>query len=644
MGLHIDFETRSILDLSKCGADAYAAHPSTSVLCMAYAFGDGEVKLWNGRSLFPANVCAWVDSGQEVVAHNGGSFELLIWNQSLRRQVPGVPQMKIEQIKDTMAMAYAMALPGSLARSAGALGLEQEKDMTGRRVMLQLCRPRSENQGITTWYEPDTDPDKYDILYKYCIQDVEVERGLTKRLLPLSDFETKLWHTDHHINRRGVKVDVPLAKSCILFVEDELERLNIKMQNRTDGVVFACTEVSRIMDYCAAQNYPMATMDKASVSLALSDENCPQHVKEVLRLRQLAAKTSTAKIKAMVEGLDSRGRLCGMFQYHGASTGRWAGRRVQLQNLPRPTISEEEISLACEVMVSSGGHQFFREMFDEPLSAVSSMLRAMLIPEDGYRFVGCDYSSIEARVLAWLAGQEDKLELFASGGKVYETAASKIFHVPVSEVTEYQRLVGKVAELALGYQGGSRAFSIMGAAYNVSVSEAQAESIKTAWRNANPHIVQFWERLQQAFEQAIRDPGNVKTAGKIQFVKKGSFGWAKLPSGRVICYPYPKITEGKFGSDAISYQGWRGNAWGEVQTFGGKLCENVTQAVARDLLAESLVRLKDESVVMHVHDEIVCETKTLSPEALEKAMLTPCAWAEGLPIAAKAWEASRFRK
>ena len=322
---HLDFETKSEADLLKVGSDVYSQHYSTEPLCLAYAQAEGEIKLWTPDMPPPSDLLQHVAEGGNLVGHNIGGFEILIWNNVMTLKY-GWPELKIEQCECTMAMAYSMSLPGSLDDAARAAGIEYNKDMKGHRIMLQLSQPRS-LQPIT-WYDKTEFVDKYQALYLYCIQDVEVERALYKKLLKLSVAERKIWELDWYINRRGVYIDLPAAKKTVALVDQEKIRLNDKIREMTAGAVATCTATGQLTDWLKWQGIEVPSVAKADVVELLNRDNLPDTVRKVLLLRQEAAKTSNAKLESMIKGANAAGRISGLFQYHGASTGRWAGRRV----------------------------------------------------------------------------------------------------------------------------------------------------------------------------------------------------------------------------------------------------------------------------------------------------------------------------
>lgn len=644
--LHIDFETRSTADLKEVGLDNYARDPSTEVWCMAYAFDDEPVELWTPGQPMPDRVLDHVAGDGIVVGHNV-AFELAIWNAKFDQSL--LP----EQCLCTMSMAYAMSLPGSLENAAAAVGLAIGKDMKGHRLMLQMSRPRRvDPDGTPVWWDDD---DRKQRLFEYCKQDVEVERQLFTRLMPLSETERAVWLLDYKINQEGVYVDIPAIKAAIKIVEKEQKRLDTEINRVTDGSVGACTEAAALTRWVTGRGVELSGVAKSDVVELLRRDDLPADVHKALKLRQEAAKSSTAKLYAMIEAASiTDNRIRGLFQYHGAGTGRWAGRKVQLQNLPRPNLKQNQIDSVLALLPQDISAEDIDTLFGPPMSVISDCLRGFITAAPGHELIAADFSAIEARVIAWLAGEEKVLDIFRTHGKIYEHAAAGIYGKKMESVTKDERQIGKVAVLALGYQGGVGAFQTMARGYGVQVSDARADEIKSAWRDLHTKIVAYWYALEAAALNAVRYSGDTFTAGQqgrhVKFKKKGSFLWCLLPSGRMLCYPYAKLVEGKFGNDALQYKSVNGltRKWEDTDTYGGKLAENITQAVARDLLAEAMMRLSQRGfkIVSHVHDEVVIEapTNTVTVKEIEDLMAEAPAWAEGLPLAAEGWAGKRYRK
>ena len=647
--LTLDFETRSTVDLKKTGVYPYAVHPDTDVWCAAYAVDDGPVKVWVRDDPVPDEVAMAVMLGWTIVAHNA-QFERVLWAGVMTPRY-GWPEPDLRQWECTMAMAYAMALPGSLGNAAAAVGLTQNKDEAGHRLMMQMCKPRSEKGGQIIWWD---DAAKLERLIAYCVQDVAVERALHKRLQRLRPQEQDLWWIDQEINERGVCLDMVTVRAAQAVVDHMMSGLDAEMNTVTDGDVAACTNVAQITAWLRSKGLDVTTLSKSALPEYLEDETLLPEVRRVIELRQDAAKASTAKLRAMeaVLGLDGRAR--GLFQYHGASTGRWSGRLIQTQNMPRGDLKPKDVENAIRLMVK-GEIKLIDVLYGHPMAVISSCLRGLLQAAPGHDLMTLDFTSIEARVLAWLAGDEKVLNVFRGDGLVYELAASGIYNVPMAEVTKQQRLIGKISTLALGYGGGKVAFKNMAKNYGVSIAESKAEEIKVAWRKDNPKTVQYWTDLETAAIDAVQKPGRKFSVGKVIFMKAGSFLWCRLPSGRSLCYPYPVIKdkETPWGEmrPALHFKGvdsMSGYKWTELDTYGGKLAENITQAVARDILAEAVVRVHktEMPIVMHVHDEIVVEVPegTGDLKMFEMIMTESPNWAYGLPIAGEGWIGKRYRK
>lgn len=680
--LHIDFETYSACELKDRGLHNYATDPTTGVHCMAWAMDDGQTQLlpFIGSKVEAYDVSEHVASGGLVYAHNA-PFELAIWNNVC---VPryGWPVLKPEQVRCTMAMCYAMALPGALANAAPALGIEQRKDAAGARVMMQLAKPRDDG----SFWTPADAPDKFEKLYAYCKQDVEVERALHHRLMELSDYEQRLWQLDYRINERGVQVDIASIDKAIALVAAEQKRLNAEMLRVTGGVVGSCTEVQLLVKWIRSQGVEIKGLAKADVLDALAGD-LPPAVEAALRLRKEAAKSSTAKLIAMKDRASADGRVRGTKQYHGANTGRWAGRGMQTDNYPRPRRGVKPKHIE-DIIAHLHDRDYVDLMYGPVLDALSDSLRGMIVAPPDKDVLAADFSNIEGRVLAWLAGEEWKLQAFRDydagiGPDIYKLTYSTSFNVLIELVDYFLRQIGKVQELAFGFGGGVGAGQNMARVYGVNATDEMVDGWKRAWRAKHPMIADtwlngvrvsgYWGDLEDAAIKAVR-VGRAFTAGaadrQVTYKKAGSFLWCRLPSGRVLCYPYPEIREVQTpwgaAKEALTYmteldstarkkakllpdpkaQG----AWQRISTYGGSLAENVTQAVARDLLADALLRLEDAGlpVVMHIHDEAVVEIATQCDDAtlsrVEKLMAETPAWAKGLPVSAEGWRARRYRK
>lgn len=665
--LHIDFETRSAVDLKRAGVYVYAQDASTDVWCAAWAFDDGPINLWlpGMEQLLPhQDFTGAVEAGCTIVAHNA-AFERTIWRHVLTKRY-GWPIPKLEQWRCTMAQALAMALPGSLENAAAAVGLDARKDMVGHNVMMKMARPRrprkGENPNGVYWFE---DEERKQKLYAYCRNDVAVERELDKRLLPLRPSEQKLWQLDQKINDRGVFVDTPLCNAATKIVEKAAAWLDTEMHNITHGYVGACSNVNQIGEWLRQYGGLPDTdsIAKGEIDDLLLRKDLSPACRRVLELRREAAKASVAKIDALLAGKNEDGRARGLLQFHAASTGRWAGRRFQPQNLPRGNIKDIDAAVAA---VGTGDAEYVQLLYGEPLNIVSGSLRSLIRAAPGRRLLVADFSNIEGRLIAWYGEEDWKLDAFRAfdakkGPDIYNLTASEIIRIttgrivsPYDITSEERQGQGKVPELALGFAGGVGAFQKMAAIYRVEYTDAQADEIKIAWRRKHPGTTDYWRELEHAAIGAVRNPGKVVKARRIAFRMASSFCFMRLPSGRVITYPYARVTDkmAPWGEmkPTFTYKGVDAytRKWCDQYAHGGVLFNNVVQGTARDVEAEAMVRVEAAGYpnVLNVHDEVVAEPKigAGSVEEFGRLMTELPAWAEGLPVAAAAWEGPRYKK
>lgn len=643
----VDFETRSTVNLKRTGVYPYARHPSTGIWLMAYAFGDEEPLLWHPGEPPDPRLADHILAGGPLAAWNA-QFERTMWHYKMREF--GWPVPLISQWWCTMARAACYGLPLHLETAAKALGIEQQKDMDGSRLMQQMCKPRRvEPDGTIVWWDA---PEKIERLGVYCKQDVRTERAIGEQLRPMSDSERRIYLLDQQINDRGVGLDVPLAEAALDVAERALVKANEQISSLTDGDVPAVSAVAAMAGWLHRQGVSCDGVNKQEVASMKARPSLAPAVREVLQIREEAGKSSVAKYESMLEYGREDGRMRGLLAYHGAATGRWAGRGPQPQNFPRGTVKNPEsfipIVLRRDLDLLS--------LIDAPLAVLSSMLRSVMRAAPGHRLIAGDYAAIEARVLAWLAGHEDLLEDFRHGVDVYKGLAAQIYDVPVAEVDKGQRLMGKIAVLGLGYSMGWAKFIESCAKFGVTISEEFSKGVVSVYRMANEPIVALWHSLENAALHAVENEGAIIAAtGRVRFQRRGAWLYMQLPSGRTLKYREPIIVqkETPWGAvkDTVQFKGFNSvtRQWGPAYLYGGLLAENLTQATARDILAEAMLRLDAAGypIVLTVHDEIVAEVPEGPPqtaEEFESLMTVVPDWAIGCPIKAEVWEGPRYRK
>ena len=641
MGL--DLETYSSAPLPKCGVYRYCDTPDFEILLFSYAFDDEPVQtvdIASGEELPKEVISALEDPNIIKVAYNA-QFERVCLSRCLGHWLDP------HQWRCTMVMAAYLTLPGRLADAAVALGTTEKKMEEGKDLIRYFsvpCKPTKTNGGRTRNLPTDA-PEKWAVYRQYNAQDVETERAIRKALekYPLPEQEWELYALDQQINDRGVRVDKKLVKNAIavdaVFAQAAYQRAKELTGLENPG------SVNQLKAWLADQDMPMESLAKKIVQERAAQTN--GIVAELLNLRLELSKTSVKKYEAMARCVCRDGRVHGLLQFYGANrTGRWAGRLVQVQNLPQNHLPDLE--LAREI-VKTGDEELLDTLFASVPGTLSELIRTAFIPKDGCRFLVADFSAIEARVLAWLANEEWVLEEFRGKGKIYEATASRMFHIPQESIVkgnpnyEY-RQKGKQATLSCGYGGGVGALKAMGA----KMPEEEMQPLVDAWRAANPNIVAFWGALDRAARTVIRRKTSARV-GKVTLYWQDDKMFMRLPSGRNLCYQSPHFTENRFGSDAIGY--YAPNAAGQMvvqETFGGKLAENATQAIARDILAHALLTLEKNGypVVFHVHDESVIE-KPIGQGSLEEAcrlMAIAPDWAKDLPLRADGYECAYYKK
>lgn len=647
--LSIDVETRSSIDIQKAGAYKYVQSPDFQILLFAYKADDEPVKvvdLASGEKIPKEILLALTDDTVIKHAYNA-VFEWLCLNRAWM-------ETPITQWQCTMVWAMYCGYAAGLAATGEAIGLPEDKKKlsVGRALIRYFCVPKAGGG----WHTPGDDPEKWDLFKSYNAQDVEADYAILQRLrpYPLPDVEWKQWAMDVRMNAFGVKVDIGLIEGALTFDQRNSEALMSEALDLT-GLANP-NSATQLLPWLADQGLDLPNLQKATVSEALQREDLDPKARRVLELRQMLGKTSLKKYQTMQTAVGEGDRIRGISQYYGANrTGRWAGRLVQMQNLPRNYIKTLD---DARRLVKKGNYEGFRMIYGNVPDTLSQLIRTAFIPSEGHKFVVADYSAIEARVIAWLAGEAWVNEVFATHGKIYEATASQMFRVPIETIAKGQenyslRQKGKVATLALGYQGGPGALTAMGA-LKMGLSEEELPEIVDKWREANPHITRMWYEIQDAAIRCVGTSGEAETHGLI-FRMEGdllygqTFMTVQLPSGRKLYYPRAHLEINKFGRPAIHYNavGQQTKKWGTESTYGGKLTENVVQAIARDCLATTLDRIakKGWRVVFHVHDEVVVDAPMdVTVEHLCGIMAKPIPWAPGLILKGAGFEGPYYMK
>jgi DNA polymerase len=635
MVVSIDFETRSAVDLRKTGVYKYAADQSTDIWCMAYkAPWSDDVLVWQPGDAVDPYLEDWIIAGGLLSAWNA-NFERTIWNEIMVGRYQW-PRTNIKQWRCTMAQASAMGLPRALGQAAAVLGVEEQKDKTGAALMLRMARPRKVNaDGSYTWWNTK---DKVDALVAYCRQDVRTELSVAETLNAMPDAERRLYQLDQRINDRGVALDVDLVHRVKALAGNASIEIDAEIQRLTKGQVKAATNGMDLVAWLNSHGIATKSVDKQTVARLLTSDKLHPVIRQVLTLRQNGAKSSTAKYDAMLHAVNADGRMRGLLVYHGAATGRWSGKLVQPQNFPRPQKKQDELD---EIIAKLKADKDVSEHGAGTVLA-SDLLRSMLIADDGHRLMFADYSAIEARVLAWVAGQNDLVETFRKGGDVYKEMASAIYNVDVENVTDGQRQVGKMAILGCGYGMGGKRFAEQCATMGIKVDEDEAKRIVAVYREKNHRIAQYWRDVEQDFVEMVKGAGRVGTVP------------LPLPSGRSLTYHNPRIIqrETPWGAMRDTAQVDTLNSvtrqWVSQIIWGGLLTENVVQATARDLMATAMMalELKGYNVILSVHDEIISEVPDGfgSLDEMIDIMTQVPAWAQGCPINAEGKEGKRYRK
>lgn len=635
----IDFETKCRTNI-KAGASRYAQ--DADILCLSYQIGDEPIKSWRPGEPDPEDLLEHIRNGGILYAHNA-AFEMAIWRHVC---VPkqGWPEVDISQWRCTQAEVLAVALPGSLANAGDALDLGIKKDIEGHKLMMKMCKPRKPSKhNKSEWHDKPEDMDR---LVEYCEQDIRAERAVHDAIPRLSLREQSVFTFDAIVNQRGIKIDRELAEAVIDVWGQYTEKLNEELEEITFGGITSADEVKAITKFLPRIGADVTSINKEAVTDLLT-KDLPPTAKRILEIRQSSALSSIAKFQKMLECIEPDDRVRGCFQYHGAAqTGRWAGRLFQPQNLPRGGLKAESLESLVS-LVKTRDIETIELLSPLPVGKLlSSLCRSAIIAEDGKKFMVCDFASVEARGLAWSAGEEWLLEAFRSGKDAYKEMASAIYSVPYDKVNKDQRFYGKTAVLGCGYGMGHAKFRMTLEAQGVFASEEFCKAVVDAYRSKNSKIQRFWYAVERAAVDAVRMLTPQKV-GPYIFHMQDRWLKARLPSGRDISWYKPTLTPGKYNPE-LNYMGVDPQT-GKLRresAYGGKIVENLIQALCRDLLVEAMSRLEKHgyTVVMHIHDEVVCEVEKGSIEQVEAIMSEVPKWAEGFPVGAEGFECRRYRK
>ena len=656
--LSCDIESFSSVDLKKCGVYKYAESPDFEILLFGVSVDGGEVTVYDlasGDTVPEEIIQALLDDSVIKWAYNA-SFERVCLSVWLRRNYPqyfssySIEEDTVRNYLDpsswrcSLVWGAYMGLPLSLEGIGKVLKLENQKMSEGKALIRYFCvpcKPTKANGGRMRNL-PEHDPVKWSTFIAYNKRDVETEMAIQQKLskFPVPDFLWEEYHLDQEINDRGIQIDMALVEQAIAIDERSREELSAKMRQLT--ALENPNSVQQMKEWLTQHGLEVDSLDKKAVKELL--KTAPPELAEVLELRRQLAKSSVKKYQAMQNAVCADGRARGMFQFYGANrSGRWAGRLIQLQNLPQNHMAHLEDARS---LVRSGNYALLSALYDSVPEVLSELIRTAFVPRDGYKFIVSDFSAIEARVLSFLAGESWRLKVFAENGDIYCASASAMFHVPVEKHGQnaHLRQKGKIAELALGYGGSVGALKSMGA-LEMGLAEEELQPLVDAWRASNPNIVQFWWDVDNAVKTTVRQRLDTETHG-IRFRYRSGMLFIILPSGRQLCYVKPKMGVNKFGGDSITYEGVGSTKkWERIESYGPKFVENIVQAVSRDILMYAIRTLSHCFIVGHVHDELIIECSMgVSLDAVCDQMGRTPPWIKGLKLQADGYETMFYKK
>ena len=640
--LAIDIETYSDVSLPDCGVHRYAASEQFEILLFAYSLNDEPtqiIDLASGEKI-PDKIMEYLTDDSVIKTAYNAAFERNCINRFFGLS------LKPEGWRCTLVQASMLSLPLSLEGVGEALNLDKKKMSEGKdliRYFCMPCKPTKANGGRTRNLPSDA-LEKWKLFKTYCIRDVDVEKQIRNKLakFPIPDREQKLYCMDQRINDRGIMVDQELighAVACDLLYKETVTKKAYEISGLENP-----NSVSQLKDWLNEKGIEVDSLAKAAVEELV--ENTQGDVAEMMKLRLAMSKTSVKKYEAMERSVCPDGRVHGLLQFYGANrTGRWAGRLVQIHNLPQNHMEDLELARS---LVKEGRYDLVELLYDSTPDVLSELIRTAFVARPGCRFIVSDFSAIEARVMGYLAGEGWVMEEFRGAGKIYEQTASKMFHIPIEEITKGSpyRARGKVASLACQYGGAEGALISMGALN--FVEEEELKGLVQSWRTANPHIVNYWYEIDGAVKAAVKERKMTKVGMVTVYYQSGMLKIA-LPSGRVMSYVRPRMTVNRFGSESVSYEGIGTNRkWTRIESYGAKFCENIVQATARDVLAEAMLRLEKKGfdIVCHIHDEVVLEVPegASSVEEVNEIMAVCPDWCEGLPLRAAGFESPFYKK
>lgn len=656
--ISIDIETFSSNDLNKCGVYKYVQAPDFDILLFGYAVDGGTVKVVDlaaGEEI-PEDVLAALTDERIIKWAFNSNFERICLSEWLRRKHPeyftsySIPEDTVGDYinphgwKCSMIWSAYMGLPLSLAGAGAVLGLEEQKLKEGKDLIRYFCVPckATKSNGGRTRNLPEHDMEKWELFKAYNQRDVEVEQSIQQKLakFPVPDFVWEEFWIDQEICDRGIAIDRKMVEEAIAL--DEISKNELSKIMREMTALDNPNSVMQMKQWLSGQGIEMDSLGKKEVAKLISEVD--GELKEVLQLRQQLAKSSVKKYQAMQNAVCADGRARGMFQFYGANrSGRWAGRIIQLQNLPQNHMEDLE---EARGLVRNGDYEALSMLYDSVPEVLSELIRTAFVARDGYKFVVSDFSAIEARVLSWLAGEKWRTEVFINNGDIYCASASAMFGVPVEKHGEnaHLRQKGKIAELALGYGGSVGALKSMGA-LEMGIKEEELQPLVDMWRQSNPNIVRFWWDVDRAVKNVVKNRTQEEVKG-IRFYYQSGMLFIKLPSGRQLSYVKPRMGKNKFGGESVTYEGIGGTKkWERIESYGPKFVENIVQAISRDILSFSMQTLSHCFICGHVHDELIIEcSKDVSLNVICEQMGRTPFWAEGLVMRADGYETEFYKK